>query len=221
MPIKIDETGNVYGQLTVVSEEGLSAAGKVMWLCRCSCGKSVIAVGSDLRNGRYKSCGCAKIIHGLRKHPLYRTWGDMLNRCHNPKFACYPNYGGRGIHVCQEWRDSVGEFISWCLKNGQKPELQLDRIDNDRGYCPENCRFVTRAVNIGNARTRRDSKTRVTGVHRVKDKFVAQIQHINHKGDSKIYIGRYTTLKDAIEARNNYISQYGLPNKLSVGGEYE
>lgn len=92
--------------------------------------------------------------HGLRGHPLYYTWNMMRQRCCNPNNKTYPNYGGRGISVCDEW-SSFKVFYDWSILNGWKPGLSIDRIDNDGNYCPENCRWVDRYVQANNTSTNR------------------------------------------------------------------
>lgn len=93
------------------------------------------------------------------KHPLYYTHNAMLYRCYNPKSTAYKNYGGRGIKVCDEWKNSRVSYVKWCLANGYKKGLQLDRINNDGNYEPSNCRFVTPKENSSNRR--RKSKIKV------------------------------------------------------------
>jgi len=88
---------------------------------------------------------------GLVWQEFGNRWISMMNRCYDPKRHSYPRYGGRGIQVCSEWHDMY-VFAEWCRNNGYKKELQLDRIDNDGNYCPENCRFVTSKENSRNRR---------------------------------------------------------------------
>ena len=95
----------------------------------------------------------AYVTHGAwaRNKKLYEVWTNMLGRCENPRREKYPDYGGRGIKVCGEWHDP-NAFIDWAEANGYRPGLQLDRIDNDGDYAPDNCRWVTRAENCRNTR---------------------------------------------------------------------
>lgn len=149
-----------YGRLTVLKTclKPISNGKRTTFAwCRCDCGNEKEIRLSSLKSGNTKSCGCLeheKLVkrntkHGMRYHPAYDTWNGMMARCYNPHKSKYRYYGGRGITVCDEWQD-VKAFVLWCDYNGFKPELQLDRIDNDKGYSPENCRFVTPTVNLRN-----------------------------------------------------------------------
>lgn len=91
-------------------------------------------------------------MHGLRKHPLYDVWHDMKARCYNKNNKAHYCYGGRGIEVCPEWLNSFKSFYDWAMDNEYKKGLEVDRRDNDLGYSPENCRFVTRKCNLRNTR---------------------------------------------------------------------
>ena len=95
------------------------------------------------------------------KHPLYRVWQNMCQRCENPKNEGYKYYGARGIFVCEEWRQSPGVFIEWAMSHGYSPELEIDRRNNDGPYSPENCRYVTSAVNMHNSRRTKRSLEQV------------------------------------------------------------
>jgi len=92
------------------------------------------------------------VKHGLAHHPLYKVWGVMKHRCNNPNHIQYKDWGGRGVKVCNEWSNNAGDFIKWCLTNGYKKGLAIDRINNDGDYEPSNCRFITQAENNRNGR---------------------------------------------------------------------
>jgi hypothetical protein len=124
------------------------------FLCRCKCGKEGVVTTWALMNGQSNGCGCVRTKHGHSSaggSPEYGTWKSMKARCGDPKHPAYRNYGGRGITVCNEWRDDFGAFLA---DMGNKPSQkhELDRIDNNSGYCKANCRWVTRSENNLNRR---------------------------------------------------------------------
>ena len=131
-----------------------------MWMCRCKCGTERAVRGYNLRNGTSKSCGCLSAemtkerstTHGMTGTRLYKIWGQMIQRTTNKNDPWYSYYGGRGIVVCEEWRNSFEPFKAWAVENGYKDNLTLDRRNNEEGYSPENCRWVTRAVQEENTR---------------------------------------------------------------------
>lgn len=183
-------------------------------LYKCGyCGKEWETQTSDIKNGHTKSCGCILITHNLRHHRMYGTWKGMSDRCYNQKHDAYKNYGGRGITVCAEWRDSLEQFIEDMFPSFVEG-LTLDRIDNDKGYSKENCRWATRSEQCINQRTRKDNSTGFVGVtYHTRDLLFTASICINKK---RKHIGYYQTLIEAAIARNNYIIENGLPHKLSI-----
>lgn len=161
---KIDLTGHRFGRLVVIREAGRDKHGKVLWLCRClgkngdDCGNEVTATTNNLNGGHTKSCGCyaldIRTKHGMYKCRLYRIWHQMLCRGGAKQGAdvrTKKDYHDRGITVCEEWL-VFENFRDWALANGYSEEKQIDRIDNDKGYCPENCHWVTPKENMNNRR---------------------------------------------------------------------
>jgi hypothetical protein len=130
---------------------------------QCQCGKIFIAQIMSVKSWHTLSCGCVKRkraseankTHGFSDFLLYDVWTSIKQRCYNKNNKGYKNYGARGINMCDEWREDVKEFINWCLNNGYKEGLHIDRIDNTMGYEPYNCRFITQKENNRNKRNNR------------------------------------------------------------------
>lgn len=151
---KIDMAGRRYGKLVVIEQSGVNSFGHPLWLCKCDCGNTRKIVGSDLRARSHKSCGCSQMTqNGLHLHPLYQTWRGMLKRCYNPKACGFTNYGGRGIRVCDRWH-ILQNFIDDMYATW-KPGLEIDRMDNNGNYCPENCQWTTPYLQSRNMRRNR------------------------------------------------------------------
>ena len=181
------------------------------------CGKEFEGSVDSVKRGNTKSCGChrgSKPIHGLSNHRFYATWADMLQRCNNPQRKTYKHYGARGITVCEEWLD-IKNFVDWAEATHPNMEgYTLDRIDNDKGYSPENCTWSDKTTQSVNQRTRKDNKSGVVGVHYHKGnvKWVAYISVTN----TRKHIGYFDSIEEAVQARDNYIIQNNLPHKLST-----
>ena len=153
-----DLTGMVFGRLTVLGMAGVQS-GKSMWLCRCECGIEKPVRGTHLSGGSIVSCGCfirqkcgnQFQKHGKSKTRTYRIWRNMINRCHWDKWPEWQYWGGRGIAVCERWRHSFDNF--YADMGEAPPELSIDRINNDFGYEPGNCRWTTAKQQANNRRT--------------------------------------------------------------------
>ena len=144
---KIDITGVRFANLVAVSP-AKAIGQQAAWHFQCDCGTRKVIRKSHVTGGRTKSCGCLKTTttHGLSHTRLWATWKAMKQRCSNPKTAAYHRYGGRGIAFTPEW-ETFEPFLKWSLENGYADDLELDRIDNDGNYEPNNCQYITHRAN--------------------------------------------------------------------------
>lgn len=149
--------GQRFGRLVAVKEVGRTNNGNAKWLCKCDCGGQKVVASYALRIGRTQSCGCikaeqnyAKGTHHETGSPIYKLWSCVKNRCYNQNDPKYPQYGGRGITVCDEWKTNYESFRDWCQDNGYKKGLTIDRVNVNGNYCPQNCRFSTQKVQQNN-----------------------------------------------------------------------
>lgn len=145
----IDLEGAKFGRLLVVKRGPNDQRNHTMWVCRCDCGSEITTRVDVLRSGATRSCGCLQkdlaaekhTTHGQRWRPEYRVWDAMLQRCKNPNVHYYPGYGGRGISVCASWE----KFDNFFNDMGERPSDRhsIERVDNDKGYSLENCKWAT------------------------------------------------------------------------------
>ena len=179
------------------------------------CGNAWEVITTQVNMGHTKSCGCLKgDAHGLTSHKFYGTWRQMVQRCTNPKIKVYKDYGGRGISVCEEWLN-IRNFVDWCdLTHPNQEGYTLDRINNDKGYSPENCTWSDKTTQAINQRMKKSNTSGYVGIYwnKASKKWDAKIG-VNSK---LVHIGTFPLIENAVQARDNYIIANELPHKLSI-----
>lgn len=153
--------GDRFGRLIVTGSEAVRSASKLKWACLCDCGTKRLVLAYQLKSGKTRSCGCYKADlerargEGSRKkRPEYESWCHMNGRCFNKNHHKYARYGGRGITVCDRWRDSFDTFYA-DMGPRPTPSHSIDRINNNDSYLPENCRWATPSEQTRNSTTPR------------------------------------------------------------------
>lgn len=213
IPTLIEDLGTIYPTAT-------SKHRKRYGIYKCQCGVEFKAQSAHIKNGNTKSCGCYMInkaiethtTHGLKNHPLYSVWRGMKTRCYYIMDKSYKYYGMRGITVCNRW----GEFKNFYddMKDGYKDGLSIDRINNNLGYSPENCRWATMSTQLRNTRIKRSTNTsgyRGVTFHKRVGKFQAAIG-IDKK---LIYLGLFTTSLEAAVAYDSYVIANNLEHTMN------
>lgn len=146
--------------------------------------------------------------HGMAHTRIYKVWADMKSRCMCKTNKWYPNYGGRGITVCDEWM-SFEHFYEWAMTNGYSASLTIDRIDNDKGYSPDNCRWATQHEQSMNKRHLKN-KTGYVGVHEMTVRKNTYYRAEAWRFGKFIYIGNFKTPEEASAAREDYLRRNNL-----------
>ena len=206
----LDLTGKKFNFLTVTNlSDRKTPNGKPLWDCLCDCGKTTTVDGGSIKNGNTKSCGCYRSSrmteqntkHGMVNTPEWMSWSAMLSRCYNENSIGYKNYGGRGIVVCERWRNSFENFY---IDMGIRPsaDYTLDRKDVNGNYEPNNCRWLDRLLQTRNTRFQSNP---MNGIRRTASgKYRAAIGVNNNQID----LGTFSTIEEAQEARRNAETKY-------------
>ena len=209
-PVLIEDLGYLYP-----NENSKQKRSYGMYKCGF-CGNEFRTSIYRIKNGKTKSCGCynikrireRKTKHGLGDTKLYKIWGSIKDRTLNPKHKQYNYYGGRGITICEEWKNDFMTFYNWAMENGYSDELSIDRIDNDGNYCPENCRWTTKTIQSRNQRIYKNNKSGYKGVSfREDNNNFRVVITVNKKG---IHLGHFLTAEEGAIAYNNYILENNL-----------
>lgn len=220
MPRILDLTGQRFGRLTALHFHDIIVMPSTQhrrWWCRCSCGNEIPVVVGALRSGNTNSCGCRKMelarerlsTHKRAGSPIYAVWQTMLRRCDNPRSRSYPDYGGRGITVCERWH-SFENFLS---DMGERPSSKhtIERIENSGNYDLANCTWLLRSEQNKNQRRRIDNTSGTTGVvwNASRGRWEA---FIGDRG-KRVYLGLFDTTEEAIAVRTAAMRERGFnPN---------
>lgn len=161
MPNVCNLAGKKFGKLYVIKKVGTNKSGRALWECLCDCGNTCIKHSQYIQTGRAVSCGCwarqierdANLIHGFNNTRLYSIFRGMYKRCYIKSNRAYKYYGGRGITICDDWLNDRSKFFLWAISNGYSDDLTIQRVDNDKGYSPDNCTWVTNKEQQNNKRS--------------------------------------------------------------------
>lgn len=228
--------GKKVGQWNIL--ELIHTGNRYMYKCKCECGnEGLVKPGNIIRQTSMccRKCSVKKtLIHKKNGHcmitdpdfKLYRKWRAMHQRCYNPKCKCFKEYGGRGIKICDEWfhnpdpiinEEHFQNFAKWARTANYNDDLTIDRIDVDKNYAPDNCRWLTETAQASNRQATKNSKTGYAGVTKLKTGYKVSLSYKNNL----TVIGSYPTLKEAVEARNQYIKDHNLPHLIQEYKEGE
>ena len=210
IPILIEDLGMMYATKDSKYKHRFG-----LYICGF-CGNEFKTVIANVKRKHTNSCGCynkIKVSESTKKHGLFRTrlyniWNNMKMRVNNPQHTHYQSYGGRGITICDEWKNDFMSFHDWAMSNGYSDELSIDRIDNDGNYEPNNCRWTNQVIQSRNQRIRRNNTSGYRGVSFKKDKSKYKA-YLTVEG-KQIHIGYYTNIIEGAIAYNNYIIENNL-----------
>jgi hypothetical protein len=213
------QENEVYENVKVLKYTHKNKHGKKIYSCKCLlCGNEFSSMGTLIKNGRIKSCGCIRKTnagnlnksHGMTHTRIYKIWKGMRNRCNNPNYHSYHRYGGRGIRVCDRWEEFENFYKD--MSKEYFDTAEIDRVNNNKDYSPDNCRWVSHKENSNN-RSKYNSNSDYTGVFKTKKYGTYQV-NLSHNR-KVIYIGSYKTLKEAVNARKEFIIDFNKKNNTN------
>lgn len=209
-----DLSGQKFNRIKVL-QETFPKTSPIKYECLCDCGTYLTVRGTALKSGNTKSCGCLQreLIqqraksHGESHTKLYQIFTSMKARCNTPSASAYKDYGARGITVCSAW-DSFEDFKVWAVISGYKEGLSIDRIDSNKNYCPENCRWVNRTIQARNRHFTKSTTSKYKGVswNSQYSKWAAVVC-VDYKNN---FLGRFDSEIDAAKARDQFIIENNL-----------
>lgn len=193
---RLNIAGQRFGKLIAIKPTRTNKG--LEWICNCDCGGTRTAYSKNLKAGEIKSCGCllASLRHGMIDTKTYSSWRAMKNRCLNTRSIDYKDYGGRGIGLCDRWM----VFTTFYEDMGDRPKgTSIERVDNNKGYSPDNCKWATPIEQSRNSRLRKRNISGFSGVSRSNNKkrWVATIRTVG----KHIFLGTFDTIPEAAEAR--------------------
>lgn len=208
---KKNVTGEIYGRLTITGDAPYRSKDRRVYV-QCICGNTKDVLLGDLRRGDTQSCGCylqEQITkHGDAHARLYKIYHGMLNRCYLKTTIHFHNYGGRGITVCDEWKENYEVFRNWALNNGYQDNLTIDRKNVNGNYEPENCQWLSQHLQQRNKQAVPNCSSKYVGVSRCKGtNFWLSYVKINRKMKS---LGRFPSELEAAKTRDQYILNNNL-----------
>ena len=205
--------GQTFGRLTVIAEgetrELSNKRKQYYWLCQCNCGSKPKEINQNcLLNGETISCGCYHsehnheygFKHGMSNTRIYTIWSGMIQRCCNPNAKNYPRYGGRGITICEEWKE-FKNFYDWSKISGYTDNLTIESLDNNGNYCPENCTWITKQNQMRNTRRNHyikynDEELTLTEWARKFDMNVETLRYQVNHNNFKSFVSYYNKIKE-------------------------
>lgn len=212
----VDLTGKKYNYLTIIKFSHYKSNYRY-WLCRCDCGVEKSIREDLIVKNKTISCGCYNIIkikktntkHGLWSHRLHNVWSSIKTRCYNKKSHAYKNYGGRGITMCDEWKNNFKSFYDWAMSNGYQDNLTIDRINNNGNYEPLNCRWVDMKTQSNNKRNNKmiTYKNETLSVSEMARKYDITVDRLS----KRLYAG--WSVQKAIETP---VNKNKIRNKIKV-----